>query len=69
MTVDEKENCILYALCNAAPPFFTVCVTPEPFENQQNNSNDGGGGRGWRERQMSEGSFINHLVTEVETAC
>jgi len=72
MTVDERENCILCFLCDAALPFFTMCDSPESFENQQNNSNDGarGGkkGGGERERQMSEGSFINCLVTEVEIA-
>jgi hypothetical protein len=28
MTVDETENCILCALCNAASPFFPVCDLP-----------------------------------------
>jgi len=49
----KGRNCILCALCNAAPPFFSMCDSPESFENQQNNSNDrvGGGKKGGGERE------------------
>jgi hypothetical protein len=72
MTVDEKENCILYALCNAAP-HFSPCVShqsPLKINRIIQMMGLGEGRRGVeRERQMSEGCFINHLVIEVETAC
>lgn len=65
--LDKMEKCILCALCSAANLFFTICDSPESFENQQHGSNDGVWGEGGREREMTDVSFIHHLVTKVET--
>jgi len=56
----KRRNCILCALCNAAPSFFSMCDSLESFENQRNNSNDrvGGGKKGVGERDRCQKDLL-----------